>query len=207
MGINDRSGRGEDALGERRGRAATLFMLGLPGSAYLYQGQELGLREVVELAPSVRLDPAFVRTRGTDGLRDGCRVPLPWTADGASHGFSPTGRSWLPMPLDWGDASVERQADDPASTLALTRSALRLRRTETAPGDGAMAWVDVDDPAVLVVRRPGPEPAGDVLVAMNLGPREAAIPGLTLLLGSDAGVRASGGGIVLPPDTAAWLRG
>jgi len=207
MRLNDRTGRGDDALGERRGRAATLLMLGLPGSAYLYQGQELGLREVVELEPSVRQDPAFARTSGADGLRDGCRVPIPWTADGTSHGFSPTGRSWLPMPPDWGEASVERQADDPASTLALTRSALRLRHAEAALGDGTMTWVPFDDPDVLVVRRPGPEPAQDVLVAMNLGTREAVIPGATLLLGSTGEVRATGSGALLPRDTAAWLRG
>jgi len=207
MAINDRSGRGEDALGERRGRAATLFMLGLPGSAYLYQGQELGLREVVELPPEARQDPAFGRTAGEDGLRDGCRVPIPWTMAGQSCGFSPTGRTWLPMPSDWPDASVERQAGDPASTLALVRAALRYRLAEAALGDGPMAWVLLDDPDVLVLRRPGTGGARDVLVAMNLGSREALIPGTSLLLGSSAGVREAGSGVVLPPDAAAWLRG
>lgn len=207
MDVNDRSGRGDDGLGRRRGRAATLFMLGLPGSAYLYQGQELGLREVVELEASVRQDPAFARTNGADGLRDGCRVPLPWTVDGASHGFSPTGRSWLPMPSDWGDASVERQAGDAASTLELIRAALRLRRAEPALGDGPMAWVDAGDPETLVVRRRGPEPAREVLVAMNMGSRSVLVPGATLLLGSTDGVAAVAGGVALPPDAAAWLRG
>jgi alpha-glucosidase len=207
MDINDRSGRGDDALGERRGRAATLFMLGMPGSAYLYQGQELGLREVVELDPSVREDPAFARTNGADGLRDGCRVPLPWTVDGGSRGFGPLGRCWLPMPSDWGEASVERQASDPASTLRLTREALRIRGLEAALGDGPLAWLETGDPHVIGVRRAAPPPGEDVLVVMNLGANEAVIPASRLLLGSSAGVRTLGDGIVLPPDTSAWMRG
>jgi alpha-glucosidase len=207
MDVNDRTGRGQDALGERRGRAATLFMLGLPGSAYLYQGQELGLREVIELPPETRQDPAFRRTRGGDGLRDGCRVPIPWTTTGASFGFSTTGLAWLPMPPDWGDASVERQAGDPASTLSLVRSSLRIRRAEAALGAGPMGWVATGEVDVLLARRTGSAPSRDVLVAMNLGTRDAVIPGTTLLLGSDGAVRAAGGGVALPPDTAAWLRG
>jgi len=206
MQANDRTGPGADALGGRRGRAATLFMLGLPGSAYLYQGQELGLREVVELEPTARQDPAFRRTDGEDGLRDGCRVPIPWTADGSSHGFSQTGETWLPMPRDWGVDSVQRQNGDPASTLELTRSALRLRRAEGALGDGPMTWALVDDPDVLVMQRRGPGPARDVLVAMNLGTHEAEIPGATLLLGSCESVRETALGVILPADTAAWLR-
>ena len=206
MAINDRTGRGEDALGGRRGRAATLFMLGLPGSAYLYQGQELGLREVVELPASVRQDPAFARTSGTDGFRDGCRVPMPWTVAGESHGFSPTGRSWLPMPPDWGEASVERQAEDPASMLELTRAALRLRRAEAALGGGPMTWVEIEDPDVLLARRPGGDGAPDVLVAMNLGSRSVLVPSATLLLGSADDVAVVADGVVLPPDASAWLR-
>ena len=152
-------------------------------------------------------DPAFRRTAGEDGLRDGCRVPIPWTMAGQSFGFSPTGRAWLPMPPDWADASVERQAGDPASTLAMVHEALRHRRAETALGGGTLAWVGHDDPDVLVLRRPGTEPATDVLVAMNLGTREAVIPGTSLLLGSGRDVREQGAGVILPPDAAAWLRG
>ena len=207
LDVNNRASRGDDARGARRGRAATLFMLGLPGSAYLYQGQELGLREVVELEVSARRDPAFARTGGEDGLRDGCRVPSPWTTAGPSCGFSPTGRTWLPMPPDWAGSSVERQAGDPASTLVMVREALRHRRAETALGSGSLAWVGHDDPDVLVLRRPGTEPATDVLVAMNLGEREAMIPGTCLLVGSGPGVREQGAGVILPPDAAAWLRG
>ena len=82
----------DDARGLARARAGLVFMLGLPGSAYLYQGQELGLEEVVDLPAEARQDPAFRRTHGAEGFRDGCRVPMPWTREGASFGFSPTGR-------------------------------------------------------------------------------------------------------------------
>lgn len=88
---------GDRALGLRRARAATLLMLALPGSAYVYQGEELGLPDVVDLPDEVRQDPSFFRSAGQDGLRDGCRVPIPWTTDGPSHGFGPAG-SWLPQP-------------------------------------------------------------------------------------------------------------
>jgi alpha-glucosidase len=134
-------------------------------------------------------------------------VPIPWTTDVPGCGFSPTGRSWLPMPPDWPDASVELQAADPVSTLSMVRSALRHRRAEPALGDGPMAWVDHDDPDVLVVRRPGAWPSRDILVAMNLGAREAVIPGTSLILGSRQDVRDGGTGTILPPDAAAWLRG
>ncbi len=100
----------DDARGLARARAGLVFMLGLPGSAYLYQGQELGLEEVLDLPPAARQDPAFRRTNGAEGFRDGCRVPMPWTREGASFGFSPTGQSWLPMPAHW--ARPQRRGPD-----------------------------------------------------------------------------------------------
>jgi alpha-glucosidase len=205
MDINDRSGPGNDALGALRGRAATLFMLGLPGSAYLYQGQELGLREVWELPAEVRQDPAFARTNGADGLRDGCRVPIPWTDERPGCGFGVTGESWLPMPLDWGAASVARQDRNPLGALALVRRALRLRRAEAALRVGVMTWVAHEDPDVLVLRRSGGA-EGDIVVAMNCGASPAHVAGGELLAASTPGVHAVGGGVLLPPDTAVWLR-
>jgi alpha-glucosidase len=109
------------------------------------------------------------------------------------------------MPADWGAASVARQDRNQLGVLALVRRALRLRRAETALRDGAMTWVGHDDPEVLVVRR-GAGGEGDVVVAMNLGPREAVIGGGELLAASTAGVRSTSGGVQLPPDTAVWLR-
>lgn len=99
---------GDRDLGLRRARAASLLMLALPGSAYIYQGEELGLPDVVDLPDEVRQDPAYFRGAGQDGFRDGCRVPIPWTRDGSSYGFG-NGGSWLPQPDGWGELSIEAQ--------------------------------------------------------------------------------------------------
>jgi alpha-glucosidase len=196
----------DDARGQARARAALVFMLGLPGSAYLYQGQELGLPEVVDLPAEVRQDPAFARTGGTEGYRDGCRVPMPWTRDGASFGFSQTGAAWLPMPADWGALSVQAQDDDPGSMLELTRRALRLRRREPALGDGDLHWLSGRDDPCLVLRRPADGSDPHVVVAMNLGEEPALVAATELLLCSGADAQPGDGGWWLAPDTAAWLR-
>ena len=204
----------DDVRGLARARAAMVFMLGLPGSAYIYQGQELGLEEVLELPAQVRQDPAFRRTGGTEGFRDGCRVPMPWTAEPVTFGFSAADTSWLPMPSSWGQASVEVQAADPLSMLELTRRVLRLRRAELAMGGGELAWVsDPGDPC-LVLRRTASEDdplvvgatVEPVLVAMNLGEQPALVSAVHCLAASDPGVQPGEGGFWLPPDTAAWLR-
>ncbi|MFE7315730.1 alpha-amylase family glycosyl hydrolase [Streptomyces sp. NPDC057555] len=137
-----------------RARAATLLMLALPGSAYLYQGEELGLPEVTDLPDEVRQDPSFFRASGQDGLRDGCRVPLPWSGTRPPYGFG-GGETWLPQPDDWAALTVEAQTGDPASTLELYRSALAVRRTHPGLGAGeAVEWLDAPD-GVLAFRRPG----------------------------------------------------
>ncbi|WP_016906823.1 glycoside hydrolase family 13 protein [Streptomyces xiaopingdaonensis] len=140
--------------GLRRARAATLLMLALPGSAYVYQGEELGLPEVLELPDEARQDPSFFRDNGQDGLRDGCRVPIPWEEHGPSYGFGPDG-SWLPQPDGWGALSVAVQTGDPESTLEFYRAALRLRRDHDDLGAGsALEWIEAPD-GVLAFRRGG----------------------------------------------------
>nr|WP_194309191.1 glycoside hydrolase family 13 protein [Flaviflexus huanghaiensis] len=113
-------------LGLRRSRAAHLLMLALPGSAYLYNGEELGLPEHTTLPDKARQDPTFYRTKGGEGGRDGCRIPLPWVSDKPYAGFSPDG-SWLPQPDGWADFAVDRQENDPNSYLNFTRTALAYR--------------------------------------------------------------------------------
>ncbi|TLM81310.1 glycoside hydrolase family 13 protein [Pseudarthrobacter sp. NamE2] len=185
-------GRQEDVdveLGLRRARAASLLMFALPGSAYLYQGEELGLQEVgSEIPDSERQDPSFFRNKGVEIGRDGCRVPLPWTAGGSSFGFGPAG-SHLPQPAWFADSSVEVQEAQEDSTLSLYRRALALRSQLQA--DETLEWLETGRPDVLVFRRPngwtsvtnfGTEPfelpAGDVLVSSS--PLEGAfLPGAT----------------------------
>jgi alpha-glucosidase len=191
------------AAGFRRARAAALVLLALPGSAYLYQGEELGLPEVTDIPDDARQDPQFFRTHGTSPGRDGCRVPIPWAPAGTGFGFSRTrdGASpaapWLPQPPDWGSYSVESQLADERSFLHLYRAALRLRRGHPALGRGTLRWLSPEDSAVLCFARdPG------FILAVNFGPDPAPLPVHREILLASGSIPDS---TVLPSDTAAWL--
>jgi len=178
------------ALGTRRARAAALLTMALPGSVYVYQGEELGLPEVEDLPDEVRDDPMYRRSSGSDPGRDGCRVPLPWSS-GPNLGFG-AGTPWLPQPAGWAALTVAAQTADPASMLALYRRALGLRRTLPGLGDGPMTWRDA--PAdVLCFTRPG-----GFACTVNLSDAAVAPPGPVLISSSPL----PGG--LLPPDTAVW---
>jgi alpha-glucosidase len=188
---------GGGARGLARARAALLAVLGLPGAAYLYQGQELGLPEVDVPAPA-RRDPAWPRAGRS---RDGCRVPLPWRRDPAGHhGFSGSAEPepWLPVPEGWGELSVQAQTGDAASTLELCRTALALRTR--LHGDGAWsaddaALVATDADGTLVVRR-----GERFLLALTMGERPVELPAGRVLLAS--GPLSDGR---IPPDTGVWI--
>ncbi|MGO4102920.1 glycoside hydrolase family 13 protein [Leifsonia sp. YAF41] len=183
----------DPALGLRRARAATALMLALPGSSYLYQGEELGLPEVIDLPDAARQDPTWFRTNGERYGRDGCRVPIPWTADGASYGFGPTAASWLPQPKEWALLARDVQVDVPGSTLELYRLALRLRR-EHQLGWGNVNWLDGFSDEVVALTN------GTVTVIANTGATSVTLPAGKQLL-------ASGplDGDLLPGDTTVWL--
>ncbi|MGI6879091.1 glycoside hydrolase family 13 protein [Microbacterium sp. gxy059] len=192
------SGGSEPALdaeiGLRRARAATLFELALPGSAYLYQGEELGLHEVAEIAPEARQDPTFFRSPGEDVGRDGCRVPLPWTREGSSFGFG-SGDAHLPQPEWFGASSVEAQDDDPSSTLSLYRRALALRHE--LQSDETLEWLEeISTGNVLAFSRP----SGWVTVT-NFGDEPVDLPAGEVLLTSAPLEDGR-----LPAATTAWLR-
>jgi alpha-glucosidase len=183
----------DDAVGLRRARAATAFMLALPGSAYLYQGEELGLPEVADVPDALREDPTFVRSGGELYGRDGCRVPIPWEADSPASGFSPSGASWLPQPASWSRYARDAQRGVPGSTLEFYRDALALRR-EHGLGGGELAWTQSADPDILIFTN------GDVTVVANTGAGTAKLPaGRVLLASGDAGDG------LLPADTTVWL--
>ncbi|MFI0226326.1 glycoside hydrolase family 13 protein [Streptomyces lydicus] len=185
--------------GLARARAATLLMLALPGSAYLYQGEELGLPEVTDLPDDVRQDPAFFRgsrAGGQDGFRDGCRVPLPWTGEAPPYGFG-AGGSWLPQPADWAPLTVDAQTGDPASTLELYRTALGLRRRLPGLGDGGMSWQPAPN-GVLAFTRPG------LLCTVNTLPHDVELPSPGTPLLSSAPVTVNGSVAVLPGDSCIW---
>lgn len=182
----------DPALGLRRARAATLLMLALPGSAYLYQGEELGLAEVYDLPAAVLDDPVWIRSGHTEKGRDGCRVPLPWTVAGPSFGFG-DGGAWLPQPSGWGARSVEAQHGRPGSTLEMYRQALALR-TAWLRDDVDLTWED-RDAEVVAFRR-----ASGLRCLVNFGEAGHPIPPGKVVV-------ASGplDGDRLPPDTAVWV--
>ncbi len=191
---------GGGAVGERRARAAALLMLALPGAAYLYQGEELGLPQAWLPDEALR-DPLWERSGRTERGRDGARVPLPWEGGAPPYGFSsaPPGACWFPQPDDWGPLTVAAQRDDPDSTLALYRRALRLRR-ELPPAGGPPALSGPPDGSVLSF----PLRSASAACLVNFGPAPVPLPsGTRVLLASTA---LPGDGTV-PADTTVWLRG
>jgi alpha-glucosidase len=185
-------------LGTRRARAAALLMLALPGGAYVYQGEELGLPEVEDLPEEALQDPIWKRSGRTNRGRDGCRVPLPWSGTTPPFGFSEPDAAaapWLPQPAGWAQATVQVQDGDPQSMLELYRAALRIRREHPALGDGDFAWDRTAEEVLSFTRSPG------LRCVANLSADPVALPDhREVLLSSGDLVRD-----MLPPDTAVWL--
>jgi alpha-glucosidase len=187
-------------VGLRRARAATTVMLALPGSAYLYQGEELGLPEATELPDEVRQDPTWQKSGHTVRGRDGCRVPMPWEGDAPSYGFGPSENSWLPQPAVYGELAVDRQTGVDGSTLELYRTLLRLRR-EHRPGRGRLTWVDLGQNVLAFDI--STETASPMRVVVNLGSELLPLPDGAEVLVASGSVDVDEG---LPTDTAVWLR-
>ena len=181
-------------LGRRRARAAALLMFALPGVAYLYQGEELGLPEVEDLPAEVLQDPIWDRSGHTEKGRDGCRVPLPWSGTKPPYGFGPgPGEPWLPQPAGWAGLSVAAQTGVTGSHLELYRAALAIRHANPALRDGRLAWDEASEQLLSFCR-------GDRFRCLvNFGPGPAPLPAGTVLLAS--------GDVsdTIPGDTAVWL--
>ncbi len=193
---------GDGPVGLARARAALLAMLALPGSAYVYQGEELGLPQV-DVPVGQRQDPMWLR--GGSLGRDGARIPMPWQGDEPPYGFSAAGVDpWLPQPPAWAELSVERQDRDPGSTLHLVRTALRLRR-EQLPGLGDEIRVLDRGTDVLAFRRPGLGGGPPLVCVLNCGTHAADVSelGEPVLVSRAGGVHAG----ALAADAAAWFRG
>ena len=143
-GVGPNNPQPNNVLGLQKARAATLFMLGLPGASYLYQGEELGLPDHTTLADEHRQDPTFARTQGQRVGRDGCRVPLPWEMGNASNGFNRTGNAWLPQPQSYAALARDQQQGKEGSTLTMYQQALKLR-SDLKLGEGSFDWVSKTD--------------------------------------------------------------
>ncbi|MFI6485657.1 glycoside hydrolase family 13 protein [Nonomuraea sp. NPDC050663] len=179
-------------LGYRRSRAAALLAMALPGSIYVYQGEELGLPEVDAIPDELRQDPMFTRSGGTVPGRDGCRVPMPWSGEEPPFGFG-AGDTWMPQPADWRKLTVETQEADLGSMLNLYRTALTIRREHL--GDGSLTWLDLGPQVLAFTRESG------LTCVVNFGPDPVRLPAHGRLL------LASGSldGDALPAETAVWL--
>jgi alpha-glucosidase len=194
-GIGPNDEQPDAVLGLDRARAATLLTLALPGSVYLYQGEELGLPEVTQLPASVRQDPTFFRSGGAEIGRDGCRVPLPWEADAPAFGFGPSSASWLPQPDSFRQHAADVEERSPGSTLDLYRRAIRLR-SQLSLGTGRLEWLPAS--ASIVDFR-----NSNVLVITNFGREPVDLPdGEVLIASSDSAVLDGR----LSPNATVWLR-
>ena len=197
-GISATDPQPDRALGLRRARAATALMLSLPGGAYIYQGEELGLPDSTDMPAQFRQDPTFARTGGAEIGRDGCRVPLPWVADAPSLGFGPGDSSWLPQPSAYADYAVDRQEGVVDSTLELYRALLHQRRL-LGLGTGSLTFVEGYGSDVLALTN-GADPRERVLVVTNFGEDAVSLP-------EGAEVLVASGDLVagrVPRDTTVW---
>ncbi|OHV08667.1 glycoside hydrolase family 13 protein [Kushneria phosphatilytica] len=168
-GIDAHGEQPDEALGLRRARAAIMLTLALPGSVYLYQGEELGLPDHTTMAAEYRQDPTYRRTGGREIGRDGCRVPLPWQADAPAYGFGCEGMPWLPQPETFHRYAVDVQEADDTSTLTLYRQLLALRR-EHDLGEGQLEWLESPSETALMLRN------GRLTALINLGSEPVALP-------------------------------
>ncbi|MGO4443766.1 glycoside hydrolase family 13 protein [Mycobacterium sp. 2YAF39] len=184
---------GGGAAGLARARAMTLAMLALPGAVFIYNGEELGLPNV-DLPDEALRDPVWERSGHTRRGRDASRVPVPWEGDKPPFGFSDNSDTWLPLPADWAELTVEKQLDDPASTLEFYRQAIELRHDRAEFDGTAIEWLD--SPAdSLAFRR-----SGGLICVLNAGTRPIALPDGEVLLASAELIDGK-----LAPDAAAWL--
>lgn len=169
----------DPVLGLQIAKGATLFMLGLPGASYLYQGEELGLPEHTTLENRYRQDPTFARTNGARVGRDGCRIPLPWEPEGDSSGFSESGKSWLPQPESYKELARSIQEKNPESTLSFYKAALDLRK-QLGLGEGSFNWL---------AGHQGPDTLGyensDVKVLYNFGKQPVDLSNFEILISSE----------------------
>ena len=189
-----RYGGGE--AGRARARAATLTLLALPGSPYLYEGEELGL-EQDDPPPEVRQDPIWHRSNGTVPGRDGCRTPVPWTSDPPGHGFT-TGSPWLPFGTQAVTRSVQAETADPGSHLAFYRQALAVRRELRPHLDRTVRWHETPDGVLAFAR--ADRRGGELVVVLNTGAPDVPLPEGELLLSS------SPVATTVPEGTAAWVK-
>jgi alpha-glucosidase len=194
---NHDSPRAASRLGNEQARALALFLFGLPGSCYVYNGQELGLPDA-ELADSDRQDPSFFRTNGETKGRDGARVPMPWSGQVTPFGFS-TGKPWLPIPTTWNDLTVESQRLNVESSLSLYKRALSQRSTLFS-GASEISWdTSRIDEGILGFSRSG------IQIYLNSGLKSIKLAATKIILSSSGSTTCENGEFELMPKRAVWF--
>lgn len=199
--------------GVRRARAMITLAMAMPGSLYLYMGEELGLPEVLDIPAERREDPVFLQTNGERIGRDGCRIPLPWTDDPSTNfGFSSVDSdahtdvpdSWLPQPGWWGTGAVDELDGEDNSILELYRAVIDARREFAVPEGMVAAVVDLG-PGLVAVRR------GDLVAVCNTTSEPIALDmendlveiSLPVFASEPTEMHTPG---VIPPDSTVWLK-
>ena len=187
--------------GARKARALAMLIHALPGGVYIYQGEELGLPSA-DLPDAARQDPAFIRSGGTDKGRDECRVPIPWKSDAENYGYG-TGTPWLPQPKDWAQYSMDVEAKDSSSSLALYKRSLALRHSHPAlGGEGLITWVDAPEGVMHFTREHGLE----VVVNTTENTIDLAVTGSKIILQSVDGSEIKDGRLAIAANTTVWLQ-
>ena len=187
------------ALGRCRARAAAMLELALPGGAYIYQGEELGLPEVEDLPEETLQDPTWKRSGHTDRGRDGCRVPMPWSGSNAPYGWSTNANTWLPMPSNWAEWTVESEQNDSSSFFALYRTLLAERHANPALGAGTMTWNESSDEVLDFSREPG------FRCIVNFGAEKVTVDA-DAVIASSIPLDTQGKTVSVGRDQAVWLR-
>jgi alpha-glucosidase len=195
---NHDSPRVASRLGTEEARALALFLFGLPGSCYVYNGQELGLPDA-DLADSDRQDPSFIRTNGETKGRDGARVPMPWSGQESPFGFS-TGKPWLPLPASWKDLTVESQVKDQKSSLSLYKNSLS-KRAKLLAGSHDFTWdISQIEEGILGFSR------GEIQIYLNTGNKSVKLQASEIILSSSGAPTCENGELELMPKRAIWFR-
>jgi alpha-glucosidase len=195
---NHDSPRVASRVGAEEARALALFLFALPGSFYVYNGQELGLPDA-ELADSDRQDPSFLRTNGETKGRDGARVPMPWSGQVTPFGFS-AGKPWLPLPATWKNLTVESQVSDSQSSLSLYRDALSQRAKLLSDANDFTWDTSRIDEGVLGFSRNG------VQIYLNSGDQSITLPARELILSSSGTPTCENGELELKKGRAVWFK-